>query len=180
MDAARRAFAERGRDGASMRGIAADAGLTVMALYHYADSKDALFDLVFAEEVGDIYVEYAQVVIGCTSLIEEIDALLDHSARILRDRPEHTRLVLRALVDRERTRSAQVDLWDGAVAEFFDELADRAAGRSEIEVSEQRSLVSFLSTMLWGLTALNAYEPGALEGAIGAAKWAARRQFPPG
>jgi len=180
IDAARRAFAERGHAGASMRAIAAEAGLTVMALYHYADSKDELFDLVFEEEVGDIYAEYGLAVADCDSLVEEIDVLLDHSRTILVGRPEHTRLVLRALVDRERTRSAQVDLWDGEVAHFFVDLADRAARRGEIDAGERRNLVSFLSTMLWGLTALNAYDPASLDAAVDAVKWSARRLFADG
>lgn len=41
--AARRAFAARGRDGASVRGIAAEAGVDPALVLHYFRSKDGLF-----------------------------------------------------------------------------------------------------------------------------------------
>jgi AcrR family transcriptional regulator len=175
--AACRAFARHGYAGATMRGIASDAGLTVMAVYHYAASKGALFDLVFKEAVGDIYAEYERVVAGSSTLVDEIDALIDHTRTVLLDRPEHTQLTLRALVDREQDGSTHLDLWEGAVASFFTDLADRAAARGEIAAAERTDLVSFLSTLLWGITAINAYEPSALDRTTHAAKWAARRRF---
>jgi AcrR family transcriptional regulator len=177
--AARRAFARHGYAGATMRGIAAEAGLTVMALYHYASSKEALFDLVFKEGIGDIYAEYERVVAGASTLVDEIDALLDHTRTVLLDRPEHTLLTLRALVDREQAGDTHLDLWEGAVASFFIDLADRAAARGEISLDERADLVSLLSTLLWGITAINAHEPTALARTIDAAKWSTRRQFAP-
>jgi AcrR family transcriptional regulator len=41
--AARRSFAERGREGATVRGIAADAGVDPALVLHYFGSKDGLF-----------------------------------------------------------------------------------------------------------------------------------------
>jgi AcrR family transcriptional regulator len=43
VDAARAAFAERGYDGASLRGIARDAGVDPALVHHYFDGKAALF-----------------------------------------------------------------------------------------------------------------------------------------
>jgi AcrR family transcriptional regulator len=43
LGAARRAFAERGFDGATIRGIAADAGVDPALVHHYFGTKDALF-----------------------------------------------------------------------------------------------------------------------------------------
>ena len=43
VDAARAAFAERGYDGASLRGIARDAGVDPSLVHHYFDGKAALF-----------------------------------------------------------------------------------------------------------------------------------------
>lgn len=52
LDAARTAFAERGFDGASIRSIAADAGVDPALVHHYFGSKDKLF-LAALEAPGD-------------------------------------------------------------------------------------------------------------------------------
>ncbi len=51
LDAARRVFAERGLDGASVREIAREAGYTAGALYSYFDSKEAIYAALLAESL---------------------------------------------------------------------------------------------------------------------------------
>src|SRR5947208_6114983 len=74
IDAARHAFATQGFSGATMRGIALDAGVTAMALYNYAPSKTALFEAVWRESIEAIYIGYGEVVAGRGSLLEELEA----------------------------------------------------------------------------------------------------------
>jgi AcrR family transcriptional regulator len=53
LDAAERHFAERGFEGASVRDIATDAGVRNQAsLYHYFESKQALYEAVLQRGVG--------------------------------------------------------------------------------------------------------------------------------
>ena len=49
LDAARQAFLRSGYEGASMEGIAAAAGVSIMTLYRHAESKDDLFAAVILE-----------------------------------------------------------------------------------------------------------------------------------
>lgn len=177
LDAARRAFSGQGYSGATMRGIAAEAGLTAMALYTYAPSKAALFEAVWEDGIEDIYVDYEQVVAGRGSLVEEVDALLDRSRELLLERPDHTRLVLRMLVEHEHPELAAADLRVPVVADFFAELADRSVRRGEIGRRERQHLTMFLATLLWGITTLNAFDATSLDHAVAAAKWAARRSL---
>jgi len=57
LDAARRVFAERGVDGASIREIAREAGYTAGALYSYFDSKEAIYAALVAESLERLQAE---------------------------------------------------------------------------------------------------------------------------
>jgi AcrR family transcriptional regulator len=54
LDAARRLFAAEGYGGAAARDIAADAGVTVGALFHHFGSKAGLFRAVFEVLIGEL------------------------------------------------------------------------------------------------------------------------------
>src|SRR5690606_31704542 len=57
LDAARRVFAERGVEGASIREIAREAGYTAGALYSYFDSKEAIYAALLAESLDRLQTE---------------------------------------------------------------------------------------------------------------------------
>lgn len=59
LDAARRVFAEKGIEGASIREIAREAGYTAGALYSYFDSKEAIYAALLAESLDRLQVEVA-------------------------------------------------------------------------------------------------------------------------
>ena len=79
--AARAAFAAHGYGGASMRTIAADVGVTAMALYNYAPSKAALLQLVFDETMTEVYGSLSEAVAGQESVVGEVHAILERSGR---------------------------------------------------------------------------------------------------
>src|SRR5690242_9685292 len=70
--AARAAFASQGYGGATIRGIAREAGLTAMAVYTYAPSKADLFRLVYEDGIQRIYGAFADVVEQQHSLMDEV------------------------------------------------------------------------------------------------------------
>lgn len=179
VEAARHAFAGQGLSGATMRAIAADAGVTAMALYNYAPSKVALFELVWRDSIEAIYADYEAVVAGRGSLLEEVEALLDRSRDLLVDNPDHIRFVVRVLVEHEHAALADVDLDVPQVAGFYRELANRSVQRGEIPRRDREHLVLFLTSLLWGITTLAGFDPTTLDRAVDAAKWAARRQLAP-
>ncbi len=177
IDAARGAFATQGFSGATMRGIAADAGVTAMALYNYAPSKVALFETVWHDSVEAIYIDYEQVVAGRHSLLDELEAVLDHSREVLVDNPDHIRFVARVLMEREHDDLATVTLEVPAATQFLDELAERAVQRGEIAKAERERLDAFVITLLCGITTVTAVDARALDLVVDAAKWALRRQL---
>ena len=177
LDAARHAFATQGFSGATMRAIAAEAGVTAMALYNYAPSKAALFESVWKESIEAIYTDYEQAVVGSASLPDEIDALLERTRDVLVENPDHTRFVVRLLLEREHVGLAAADLQVHAAASFFGQLAERSVTRGEINTRDRHRLVTFLTTLLWGVTTVATFDTAALDRSIEAAKWATRRQL---
>jgi AcrR family transcriptional regulator len=174
---ARRAFGTQGFAGATMRGIAAEAGVTAMALYNYAPSKAALFEAVWRGSIEAIYTDYEQVVAGRDSLLDELDALLDRSRDVLVDNPDHIRFVARVLMDRGQVGLSGADLGAPMATEFFERLAGRSVERGEIATRDRDRLVRFVVTLLWGITTYTAFDPGALDATVDASKWAVRRQL---
>jgi AcrR family transcriptional regulator len=167
LDVARQAFSAHGYSAA-------------MALYNYAPSKAALFVAVWEDAIEQIYADYEHVVAGRGSLLEEVEALLDRSRELLIERPDHTRLVLRVLLDHEHPELVGADLQPRAAVEFYDHLAARGVKRGEITKRDRDHLVVFIVTTLWGITTLAAFDPTTLDHSVAAAKWAARRQLAPG
>jgi AcrR family transcriptional regulator len=179
LDAARRAFSAQGYSGATMRGIASAAGLSTMALYNYAPSKAALFETVWRESIEIIYAGYEQAVAGRRSLLEEVEALLDRSLEVLTDDPDHIRFVMRLLIERQQPDLARADLEVSAYTDFIRQLVARSVARGEITRRERARLATFVTTLLWGITTLAAFDPTSLDRTVEAAKWAARHQLDP-
>ncbi len=171
--AARAAFASQGYTGASMRKIAADADLTAMALYTYAPSKAALFQLVYEDGIARIYAEYSEVVAGKRSLIDEVEAILDRGGELLERDPDLLHFTMRVAVDRQHEDLEGLPLLTQPYLEFFSDLADRAVRRGEIAKRDRVRLVSFVTMLLWGITTTAALEPTATRDAVRTAKWAA-------
>lgn len=104
LDVAERHFAERGFAGASVREIAADAGLKNQAsLYHYFDHKRALYEAVLSRGLEPIIA----IVIASskaerpangdpeTTIAPFLDPVIDHLAQ----RPHLPRLIQRVALD---------------------------------------------------------------------------------
>ena len=70
LDAARRVFAERGVEGASIREIARAAGYTAGALYSYFDSKEAIYAALLAESLDRLQGEVAAARFAANGIVE--------------------------------------------------------------------------------------------------------------
>ena len=171
--AARAVFASQGYAGASMRRIAADAGLTAMALYTYAPSKAELFRLVYEDGIARIYAEFSSVVAGKATLVEEVGALLDRGGELLDEDPDLLRFTIRVVIDRDHEDLAGLDLLTEPYLAFFEDLARRAVRRGDVDRSDTVRLVELVTMLLWGITTAAALEPSKVRAAVEVAKWAA-------
>jgi AcrR family transcriptional regulator len=97
LDAAERAFAERGFSGVSMREIAAEVGLRNQAsLYHHFRDKHALYEAVLARGVETIV---AFVAAGEPAGARGVGAVIDRLLDYLAEHPHLPRLIARAGLD---------------------------------------------------------------------------------
>ena len=173
--AARNVFAARGYAGASMRTIAADAGVTAMALYNYAPNKAALFELVWKESVETLYAGFTKAIVGKESLAEELDAVFDYAYDALLDDPEGLLFTSRLLVERSHPDLAHIDLHTAPYAEVFSVITARAVSRRELPRRELASFVGFVTTLLWGFMSIATLDPDALKISVSASKAAVAR-----
>ncbi len=72
---AARAFASGGYDGASLAQIAADAGLRKASLYHHFPTKDALYEAVLGQLVGDLQGLIADAGLDTGDFVSRLDRL---------------------------------------------------------------------------------------------------------
>lgn len=94
LDAAEALFAERGFDGASMRDVAAGAGLNAASLYNHFASKQALYEAVLERGVAPLLEEIARAAGTPHPPGPEVgDAIIDALMRHLGRTPHLPRLV---------------------------------------------------------------------------------------
>jgi AcrR family transcriptional regulator len=171
--AARTAFAAHGYGGASMRTIAAEVGVTAMALYNYAPSKAALLQLVFDETMTEVYGSLSEAVAGQESVLEEVRAILERSGEILQDDPDLLHFLIRVILDRQQDELNDLELLAPPVVAFFDGLVGRAVSRQELARRDGQRLATFVTMLLWGIIAVAASDPASIRHAVETAKWAA-------
>ena len=98
MTAARRAFAEQGYDGATLRDIAASAGLTVGALFNHVTDKRDLIYLIFNEEVRTITGKALGSPRPYQDLCSKILSITEHYFRLFSSEPVLSRILLSEVV----------------------------------------------------------------------------------
>lgn len=91
MDAALRAFAERGYEGTTIRHIAAEAQVAPGLLYHYFANKEALLTALF-ERSGELVMSAFAAVAMVESAPERLSALIGVSAEIVREHRDFWRI----------------------------------------------------------------------------------------
>jgi AcrR family transcriptional regulator len=156
-----------------MRTIAADVGVTAMALYNYAPSKAALLQLVFDETMAEVYGSLSEAVAGQESVVGEVHAILERSGEILRDDPDLLQFLIRVILDRRQDELNDLELLAPPVVAFFDGLIDRAVSRQELTRRDGQRVATFVTMLLWGIIALAASDPASIRPAVETAKWAA-------
>ena len=171
--AARAAFAAHGYGGASMRTIAAEVGVTAMALYNYAPSKAALLQLVFDQTTTEVYGSLSEAVAGRESTVAEVHAILERSGEILRDDPGLLHFLIRVILDRQQEELTDLELLAPPVVAFFDGLIEQAVSREELTRRDGPRLATFVTMLFWGIIAVAAADPASIARAVETAKWAA-------
>lgn len=173
--AARNVFAARGYSGASMRLIAAEAGVTAMALYNYAPNKAGLFELVWKDSMEQLYAGFNEAIIGKDTLLEEISAVFDYAYGAFIEDEEGLLFTSRLMIERSHPDLAHIDLHTAPYAEFFSAVTSRAVARRELARADLGNFVVFVSTLLWGFSPIAMLDRDSLKLSVTAAKAAVER-----
>src|SRR5215213_90614 len=99
LEAAIDAFAERGYDGVSTREIARHAEVTSATVYHHFPSKFALYQDAYQFAIEVAFGAYSRAVAGRESVLAELDAVLECSLGLMRERLAITSLAIHAQTD---------------------------------------------------------------------------------
>jgi len=95
LDAASRAFAEEGFAGARVDEIALQAGVNKALLYYHVGNKQELYTAVLTRNFDRMEAVLAEVLDSDGSASERLRALIIAVNRMLKNLPDHSRIVLR-------------------------------------------------------------------------------------
>jgi AcrR family transcriptional regulator len=145
LEAALAVFRERGFDNATMREIAAEAGVAVGAAYYYFDSKDALVLAFYERAEGEMHDQIEAALEKAKSLEARLRAII--SAKLTYFAPNRKLLgALSAHTDPEHPLSPfsaqNAAIRDHDIAHF-----DRAVADSKVKLPA--SVAPYLGRLLW-------------------------------
>lgn len=133
--AARECFAQHGYSKTTNNDIASAAGITTGAIYHYFDSKQALFAAVTSEVSQMVIEEFRSAVDGVSAFRDKIAALLDAAAQIHEDDPSIASFTVTYPIEVQR-HPELLEAVDPAAnqvtAGFFRAITQEAADQGEI------------------------------------------------
>ena len=154
LDAARRSFAERGFGSSTNKTLAGDSGVSTAALYHYFDSKLDLYVAVHDDVEGVVYGCFAEAIVDESTLIGQIEALLDAAYRLNGEDPTLARFLGSVRIDVRRHPELAERLGPALrrQAHFYRQIIDTGIRTGEIDLADERRVSVLLRTVLIGLT----------------------------
>ena len=159
LQAARVRFASDGFRATTNRLIAADVGITTGAIYHYVDSKAALYADVYCDTVDELYTELERVAAEHDDIFHQYSAVLRRACELQMDDPSITGFIVAVAQETQR----HPDLLEllspqrGRHSRFFSGLVDRAADRGQLAIDiDRRALADLLGAVLTGLARMAA------------------------
>lgn len=150
---ARAAFAELGYGVTTNKYVAAKAGITTGALYHYFDSKLDMYRAVY-EDVQYRVTQRLGAVITQDTFLGQFEALLEESHELNREDPSLARFLASARIDIGRHDELRNELgspYPGQGRQFTPQLVKLGIATGEIDPSRRREMEALIRTVLVGL-----------------------------
>jgi len=151
---ARTAFAQRGYDATTNKDLAAAAGITPGAIYHYFPSKTDLYVAVYESVLCRVFDAFEAAISGKETLVEQFSAVLDCTVELNRQDPTLTGFVvgIRGEVRRHPELTGRLGLYGQINEGFYGGLVSRAVERGEIPADMARPVQDLLVAVLSGLS----------------------------
>lgn len=161
MDGARQLFGERGYGAATNKDLAAAAGVTTGALYHYVESKLDLYMAVHADMQVRIYRRFQNAEASEPTFLGKLSAVLDAAQQINAEDPSLAKFVgvVRADVRRYPEVAERLALADSARETFFLDLVEVGVSTGEVRRDDVPAVREFVRVILVGLIEGTSDEP---------------------
>lgn len=152
-DGARRLFGERGYGAATNKDLAAAAGVTTGALYHYVESKLDLYLAVHADMQLRIYRGFQVAEASERTFLGKLSAVLDAAQQINIEDPSLAKFVgvVRADVRRYPEVAERLAEADTAREDFFLDLVEVGVSTGEVRREDVPAVREFVRVILVGL-----------------------------
>lgn len=163
IEAARMCFAESGYAATTVGTVAARAGLTTGALYHYFKAKHDLFVAVFHEVEEEVYVRFQAVTAKQATFGACIAALFEEMARLHRSDWSLARFMQTVTSDVSRHPELQEAFqvaWPRRDA-FYNELVDLGVSTGELAARDRKMVIETITAMMIGLMGFGDLVPAA-------------------
>ncbi len=154
VQAARERFARDGYRATTNRLIADDVGITPTAIYHYVDSKAALYALVYCDTIDRVYTEFEMAAAAESHLLARFGAVLRRVNVLQVEDPSITGFIVAVAHETRRHPDllALLTPQRGRHQRFFAELVAEAAIAGELQQDvDERALADLLGAVLSGL-----------------------------
>lgn len=154
LDGARKLFGERGYGSVTNKDLAASAGITTGALYHYVESKLDLYLSVHDDMQARIYDRFQKAEASETTFIGKLDAVLAAAGAMNEEDPTLAKFVGVVRADIRRHPEIAEHLRGRAEARerFFVSIVDSGVATGEIESDDRQLVREFVRVILVGLT----------------------------
>lgn len=151
---ARREFAVLGYENTTNRNIAAEAGITTAALYHYFPSKADLYVAVLLRTEREVEARFRTACTASNSLVDRLGEVLDESHRMNSEDPSLAQFLASFRIDERRHDDIGCALPAGgrSLDAFFRELVDEAIAQGEVPGASRGSILSLVAILLVGLS----------------------------
>ncbi len=153
LDGARLLFGERGYGAATNKDLAAAAGVTTGALYHYVESKLDLYVLVHSDMQTRIYRNFQRAEASERTFLGKLSAVLDAAQQINVEDPSLAKFVgvVRADVRRDPEVAERLADADAARENFFVNLVEVGVSTGEVRRDDVPAVREFVRVILVGL-----------------------------
>ncbi len=153
LDGARLLFGERGYGAATNKDLAAAAGVTTGALYHYVESKLDLYVVVHTDMQRRIYQRFQRAEASERTFLGKLSAVLDAAQQINIEDPSLAKFVgvVRADVRRYPEVAERLAAEDAAREGFFLDLVEVGVSTGEVRRADVPAVREFVRVILVGL-----------------------------
>ena len=154
IDVARRCFAELGYEATTNRAVAAEAGITTGAIYHYFDSKLDIYIAVLDEVQDRVYQRFAQAEREADTFVGKLEAVLETAHKLNRDDASLAQFLGASRIDRRRIPELAAALGPGDIRRdgFFEAIVDCGIETGEVAPSDRAAMISYIRAFTIGLT----------------------------